>query len=54
MTFREYQSRANLTDQNPGLADSKSIVIPLLGIAGEVGSLLAEYKKVLQIGRAHV
>src|SRR2546428_8375656 len=56
MTFREYQARANLTDQNPiapGGADKKSVVIPLLGIAGEVGSLLAEYKKVLRDGPAH-
>jgi NTP pyrophosphatase (non-canonical NTP hydrolase) len=56
MTFREYQVLASRTDQNPGLVnagDEKAIVIPLLGIVGEAGSLLAEYKKVLRDGPAH-
>jgi len=56
MTFREYQARAKMTDQNPvpiAGADHKAMVIPLLGISGEVGSLLSEYKKVLRDGPAH-
>jgi NTP pyrophosphatase (non-canonical NTP hydrolase) len=56
MTFREYQARATLTDQNPipaATGSDKSVIIPLFGIAGEVGSLLAEYKKVLRDGPAH-
>ena len=49
LTFREYQSEASRTDQAPG--DSlESIMVPLLGLAGEAGSLLSEYKKWLREG----
>jgi NTP pyrophosphatase (non-canonical NTP hydrolase) len=48
MEFREYQLRAQLTDQLPS-----DVVIPLLGLSGEVGSLLSEYKKFLRDGPAH-
>lgn len=61
MNFDEYQRRARATDQNPkpvhGVEDSKDPrkyeVIPLLGLVGEVGGLLGEYKKLLRDGTTH-
>jgi NTP pyrophosphatase (non-canonical NTP hydrolase) len=52
MTFDEYQLRAKETDQMPGSGDEQKIV-PLLGLAGEAGQLLSEYKKYLRDGDAH-
>ena len=52
MHFREYQLKAGETDQSPA-QDERGILIPLLGLAGEVGTLLAEYKKHLRDGDAH-
>ncbi|MBX3452746.1 MAG: nucleoside triphosphate pyrophosphohydrolase family protein [Planctomycetaceae bacterium] len=49
LTFREYQREAARTDQTPG-DDLKSMMVPLLGLAGEAGSLLTEYKKWLREG----
>src|SRR5947207_9738329 len=49
LTFRDYQKQAILTDRARG-EDLSSIVIPLLGLAGEAGSLLSEYKKWLREG----
>jgi len=43
---------ARQTDQAPQ-PDGNGIIIPLLGLAGEVGSLLTEYKKHLREGPAH-
>ena len=60
MELGEYQVWARKTDQNP--KDSKASrprepnreeVIPLLGLVGEVGSLLSEYKKLLRDGEIH-
>jgi NTP pyrophosphatase (non-canonical NTP hydrolase) len=34
--------------------DSNALIVPLLGMAGEVGSLLEEYKKHLRDGDAHL
>jgi NTP pyrophosphatase (non-canonical NTP hydrolase) len=49
MDLGEYQRRAQRTDQMaPG-----DRIVPLLGMGGEVGSLLAEYKKWLRDGEAH-
>ena len=52
MNLNEYQRLANLTDQQPETgdfeADSQSILVPLLGLAGEVGELLSEHKKWLR------
>ena len=52
MNLNEYQRLANLTDQQPETgdfeADSRSILVPLLGLAGEVGELLGEHKKWLR------
>src|SRR5436309_85340 len=62
MDFREYQLRARTTDQNPRAlwnADEaakepqKHNVIPLMGLVGEVGGLLSEYKKMLRDGAIH-
>jgi NTP pyrophosphatase (non-canonical NTP hydrolase) len=59
MNLDAYQTQARGTDQNP--TDiihvqerlHASEVIPLLGLVGEVGSLLAEYKKLLRDGASH-
>lgn len=52
MNFDAYQDRAQETDQFPG--DSKdALVIPLLGLVGEAGTLQSEYKKLLRDGSAH-
>jgi len=52
MKLSEFQERANQSDQVAG-HDEKSKLVPLLGLAGEVGSLLSEYKKYLRDGGAH-
>jgi NTP pyrophosphatase (non-canonical NTP hydrolase) len=52
MNFDEYQDEAQATDQHPGRSES-SLVVPLLGLAGESGSLLTEYKKLLRDGDAY-
>ena len=49
LTFREYQRVASRTDQTPGHS-LESIIVPLLGLAGEAGSLLSEYKKWIREG----
>lgn len=49
LSFRSYQEEAARTDRTPG-TDQKALMIPLLGLAGEAGSLLAEYKKRLREG----
>lgn len=62
MELDEYQRRARVTDQNSRPEDnacriphepSRHEVIPLLGLVGEVGGLLGEYKKVLRDGTSH-
>lgn len=52
MDFTEYQSRAAKTDRNPS-TDDKGMMIPLLGLAGEAGEALSEYKKLLRDGESH-
>ncbi|MDA8564248.1 nucleoside triphosphate pyrophosphohydrolase family protein [Mariniblastus sp.] len=52
MRLSQYQEQAAKTDQVAG-DDEKSIFVPLLGLAGEVGTLLSEYKKFLRDGSAH-
>lgn len=39
MDFDEYQQRAVLTDQFPDKKSDGALMIPLLGIAGETGTL---------------
>lgn len=52
MDFAEYQKLAEETDQ-VAQDDEKGKLVPLLGLAGEVGTLLSEYKKFLRDGSAH-
>jgi NTP pyrophosphatase (non-canonical NTP hydrolase) len=52
MDLDEYQRRAATTDQRSG-GDLADIVVHLLGLAGEAGSVAAEYKKYLRDGPAH-
>jgi NTP pyrophosphatase (non-canonical NTP hydrolase) len=52
MDFDTYQERAALTDQaSPDAKDTQAaLIVPLLGLAGEVGELLAAYKKRIRDG----
>lgn len=52
MDFSQYQEEALKTDHIPAENDTK-IIVPLLGLAGEAGELLSEYKKYLRDGAAH-
>ncbi|MDZ4849715.1 MAG: nucleoside triphosphate pyrophosphohydrolase family protein [Pirellulaceae bacterium] len=52
MNLQYFQREAAKTDQVKG-DDDKSKLVPLLGLAGEVGTLLSEYKKFLRDGGAH-
>jgi NTP pyrophosphatase (non-canonical NTP hydrolase) len=51
-TFDEYQTQAAKTDKQDGRAN-EGLVVPLLGLAGEAGSLLTLYKKWLRDGDAY-
>lgn len=56
MDLKTYQTQALLTDQVPGTSDDESadaLIVPMLGLAGETGQLLSEYKKHLRDGAAH-
>ena len=53
MDFRVYQERAAKTDRNPDKS-AKGMMIPLLGLAGEAGQVLTEYKKYLRDGESHI
>ena len=57
MELNEYQRLANQTDQQPEEGnletDPRSIMVPLLGLAGEVGELLGEHKKWLRDGESY-
>lgn len=52
MEFDEYQTLALNTDQTPG-TDERALVVPLLGLASEVGDIVTQYKKRLRDGEAH-
>jgi NTP pyrophosphatase (non-canonical NTP hydrolase) len=52
MDLNTYQERAKKTDRNPA-ADEKGMMIPLLGLSGEAGQLVTEYKKFLRDGECH-
>lgn len=51
MDFKAYQSAASTTDQVP--TGEHAVIVPLLGLAGEAGSLLVAQKKFLRDGPAH-
>src|SRR2546425_13364991 len=56
MDIRTYQEEALKTDQVPISGDHDADVsrlVPLLGLAGEAGELLTEYKKRIRDGEAH-
>ena len=56
MDFNRYQKEALRTDRVPardGPDDATSLIVPMLGLAGETGQLLSEYKKHLRDGEAH-
>jgi NTP pyrophosphatase (non-canonical NTP hydrolase) len=52
MEFRRYQEQALKSDRIP-TNSGNGIIVPLLGLVGEAGSLLTEYKKYLRDGDAH-
>ena len=57
MNLSDYQKQALLTDRTPAptnMSADAARLIPLLGLAGEAGQLLAEYKKRLRDGPGHV
>ena len=56
MEFTDYQRRALQTDRfagELGRRDGLAVMVPMLGLAGEAGELLSEYKKHLRDGDAH-
>ena len=56
MDLDSYQKEALLTDRVPardGVDNTASLIVPMLGLAGETGQLLSEYKKHLRDGDAH-
>jgi NTP pyrophosphatase (non-canonical NTP hydrolase) len=55
MDMKKYQSEALRTDRVPKTSedDENSLIVPMLGLAGETGQLLSEYKKHLRDGDAH-
>ena len=57
MELNDYQKLALVTDQMPGAgglgANRKEVLVPLLGLSGEVGELLSEYKKYLRDEQGH-
>jgi NTP pyrophosphatase (non-canonical NTP hydrolase) len=52
MTLDEYQEIAGETDQFD-VSDSEGIIVALLGLAGESGSLLTLFKKKMRDGEAY-
>jgi len=57
MKLSDYQAQALETDQTPapaGMGPDAARLIPLLGLAGEAGQLLSEFKKRLRDGPSHV
>ncbi len=56
MDFNSYQTEAQQTDRSSErncTDDPRSLIVPMLGLAGETGQLLGEYKKHLRDGEAH-
>ena len=53
MDLNSYQKNALGTDRVPTRDDDVSLIVPMLGLAGETGQLLSEYKKHLRDGEAH-
>ena len=56
MDLNDFQAEALRTDRVParaGADDAVALIVPMLGLAGETGQLLSEYKKHLRDGEAH-
>ncbi len=53
MEFDNYQEKAALTDQFANKKADGALMIPLLGIAGETGTLLSEFKKKIRDREAY-
>jgi NTP pyrophosphatase (non-canonical NTP hydrolase) len=53
VNFADYQAIAVETDQTTGASEQNAKLVPLLGLAGEAGQLLSEYKKRLRDGAKH-
>ena len=53
MDFNSYQKKALRTDRVPADDNDASLIVPMLGLSGETGQLLSEYKKHLRDGEAH-
>ena len=57
MDLNYYQQLAQLTDRVPSKSAAGAgidLMVPLLGLAGETGELLSEYKKRLRDGESHL
>lgn len=57
MDLNSYQQLAQLTDRVPSrsaVGAGIDLMVPLLGLAGETGELLSEYKKRLRDGESHL
>ena len=52
MDIRAYQLAAHQTEKKV-FTDGSDVMVPILGLAGETGELLNEYKKKLRDGDAH-
>ena len=53
MDLRDFQQKALGTDQRDRADGDRALVMHLLGLAGEAGSVASEYKKHLRDGQAH-
>ena len=57
MEFSEYQQIAARTDQKPAtgnpMEDRVAMMIPMLGLSGEVGTLLTHYKRFIRDGEKY-
>lgn len=53
MNLREYQIKASETDQRPSTDKLIDFLIPLLGLVGEMGSAISEFKKRLRDGSSY-
>ena len=50
LTLENYQRIASRSDKTVNSSNSEDVIVPLLGISGECGSLHSEYKKFLRDG----
>jgi len=52
-TLNEYQLLAEKTDKNKLKKNEKALLIPILGLTGEAGSIATEFKKKMRDGDSH-